>query len=320
MLGTVLTGRNNIFTVDAGAVEGGSARYLCRLRGKTLALDERAYNPLAPGDLVRLAGAEATNRTAVITGREPRRNAFQRYNRKREALQTLGANLDLVVAVMSVSQPVFRRRFVDRVLALAAYHTIPSAVLVTKADLAPEAAGLEVDRYRDAGYEAWAASPAPGTGGGAAEAEGEAADETTRRRLADHRTLLVGQSGVGKSTLLNRLFREELQSVGEVSRRYERGRHTTNAAVLVRQGKLEIVDTPGIRELDCRHIPAGELDSCFADIRPLLGRCALANCTHRDEPECAVRTASEEGGLDVHRYESYLRLLEELLELQEAYP
>ena len=126
MLGTVLTGRNNIFTVEIGPAEtdtletgpgeGGSARYLCRLRGKTLALEERAYNPLAPGDLVRLAGAEPANHTAVITGREPRRNAFQRYNHKREALQTLGANLDLVVAVMSVSQPAFRRRFVDRVL------------------------------------------------------------------------------------------------------------------------------------------------------------------------------------------------------------
>lgn len=228
MHGTVLTGRNNIFTVTTDGT-----RYLCRLRGKTLALEERAYNPLAPGDIVDLARADPINRTAVITGRSERRNAFQRYNRKREALQTLGANLDLVGTVMSVSRPAFRRRFVDRVLALADYHGIPAALIVTKADLAPAAADEEVARYRRAGFEAWAVGASEYTG-----------DETVRRRLAAGRTLLVGQSGAGKSTLLNRLLGSEIQTVGEVSDRYERGRHTTNASVLIRHGELELVDTP----------------------------------------------------------------------------
>ena len=148
---------------------------------------------------------------------------------------------------MSVSRPAFRRRFVDRVLALADYHGIPAALIVTKADLAPAAADEEVARYRCAGFEAWAVGASEYTG-----------DETVRRRLAAGRTLLVGQSGAGKSTLLNRLLGSEIQTVGEVSDRYERGRHTTNASVLIRHGELELVDTPGIRELDCRHIPAHE--------------------------------------------------------------
>lgn len=301
MRGTVLTGRNNIFTVSAD-----EATFLCRLRGKVLAVDERAYNPLAPGDEVELEAIDRTNGTAVITARAERRSSFQRYNRKREAVQTLAANVDLAVAVMSVRDPLFRPRFVDRVLALAEHHGLPALVVVTKADLAVDRAADEARRYTAAGY-----------GTVLVRHDRTAGVEELRSRITGRRCVLVGQSGVGKSTLLNALAGASLQDTATISRRYRRGRHTTTAALMLRIGEVEIVDTPGVRELDCRHIPLDELDACFREFRPYIGRCEMPGCAHRTEPGCAVATAVAAGTLDERRYESYLRLSDELGELEE---
>jgi ribosome biogenesis GTPase len=303
MHGTVLTGRNNIFTVRTD-----DSLYLCRIKGKTLALEERSYNPLAPGDRVRLAQADPANGTAVIEQRLDRENAFQRYNRKREALQTLAANVDLVVAVVSAAHPRFRSRFVDRVLVLSEYHEIEALVAITKADLDERCAAHEADRYRALGYHVVTlrTDEPPGY-------------ELLRDTLADRRSVFVGQSGVGKSTLLNRIVGSALQDTASISARDRRGRHTTNAALLVRHDAVEIVDTPGVRELDCRHVPSEELDRQFREFRPLLGRCSLTDCRHGGEPGCAIRAAAADGAIDAMRYESYLRLSEEIIDLQEDY-
>jgi len=302
MRGTVLTGRNNIFTVDAGT------RLLCRIKGKTLALEERSYNPLAPGDEVRLSGVDLRNATAVIDERLPRRNSFERYNRKREALQTLAANVDYVVPVMSVREPAFRDRFVDRVLALAEHHGIAAIVALTKCDRDEELALHESTRYERFGYPVHRL-----------RADRPESYDALRERLRGNRSVLVGQSGVGKSTVLNALLKGEHQRTGSVSGSNLRGRHTTNAAHLIEADSLEIVDTPGIRELDCRHIPLHLLDRCFPDFEPCLGRCEHDDCRHIDEPGCAIRAAVAAGDLDAVRYESYLRLSEELVGLQEDY-
>ena len=301
MHGTVLTGRNNIFTVSADGSE-----LLCRIKGKTLALDERAYNPLAPGDEVRLGSLDEANGTAAIEARLPRRSAFDRYNRKRGALQTLAANVDLVVAVMSADHPAFRHRFVDRVLVLAEYHGLEALVAVTKSDLDEERADSESVRYESIGYPVLTL-----------RFDREQTFERLRESVAGVRSVFVGQSGVGKSTIINALVGAELQKIGTISTRYRRGRHTTNAALLIRHGEIEIVDTPGIREVDCRHVPLEELDHAFREFRPFLGTCTLADCAHADEPGCAIRTAVAEGALDAERYESYLRLFEEISELRE---
>jgi ribosome biogenesis GTPase len=294
--GLVLTGRNNIFTVSVGTDE-----LLCRLRGKRLDAGERAYNPLAPGDIVTVGTIDREAREGVIEARDERQNSFVRFNRKRNAPQTLAANIDLAVCVASIAEPAFRHRFVDRFLALCEDQELAALVLMTKHDLDARRCEREAEAYRNVGYGVISVSVVDGTG-----------MEELRERVKGLRCVLVGQSGVGKSSLINTLFGEDLRRVASVSTRFRRGRHTTTAARLIRRSGYEIVDTPGIRELDCRTIDADQLDRCYREFRPLLGSCLHDDCAHDGEPGCAVAAAVADGAISSARYESYRRLLSEL--------
>jgi ribosome biogenesis GTPase len=302
MTGTVLTGRNNIFTVKTGERE-----LRCRLKGKTLDLPEREYNPLAPGDEVAIDDIDSENSTGTIAARRQRRSRFGRFNRKRDAVQTIGANVDLVVCLMSVRQPVFRHRFVDRVGVLAAFYQLPLVILVTKADLDRSEAERWIKRYTGIGYDSISVSM-----------QDSSSVRSVRERLKGRRSLLVGQSGVGKSSLINALAGKELRRINEVSRRHSRGRHTTTAARLLAIDTIEIIDTPGIRELDCRHIPIDELAPLFNDLAPHAEHCAITSCTHRSEPGCGVRDAVVSGSVQKDRYDSYLRLYREIASYEEV--
>lgn len=298
--GTVITGRNNIFTVLLDGRE-----YECRIKGKRLHTEDRAYNPLAPGDEVSLSDIDDVHGKAVIVRRLPRTSSFVRFNRKRNAAQTLAVGVAQVLVVVSVREPEFRPRFVDRCLALAENEGIRGGVIVNKIDLDPQAAGQVVELYGDIGYLSIGVSAMVGTG-----------LNSLRDVLANGRSLFVGQSGVGKSTIVNGLLGWDMQQVGAVSHRYRRGRHTTNAARLIFHDSLEIVDTPGIRELDVRTITIENLGTCFREFRRYVDQCEHSDCLHTDEPGCAVVRALEEGGVRAERYQSYRKLVAELRELE----
>lgn len=298
--GLVLTGRNNIFSVLVD-----DQLLLCRLKGKRLEIDERSYNPLAPGDFVNVGSIDQDQESGIIEGRVERSNAFVRFNRKRNAPQTLAANVDEVLCVTSIREPNFRPRFVDRFLSLAEDQGLAAGVIVNKADLDADTARNMVARYKKLGYPAFATSGL--NDDGAVELQ---------RHLGSRLVVFIGQSGVGKSTLLNRLVGEDIQQVGHVSHRFQRGRHTTNAARLVAREGVRIIDTPGIRELDVRTIEIGVLGWCFREFRGFIGSCEHSDCRHLDEPGCAVRNAVEGGEITGDRYESYLRLVVELRDLE----
>jgi ribosome biogenesis GTPase len=300
MRGTVLTGRNNIFTVECP-----DGTLLCRLKGKTLALEERSYNPLAPGDEVELSSVDVANATGVIEARLLRRNEISRYNHKRAAQQTLAANVDLVAAVVSLRRPEFRSRFVDRVLVIASYHEVMPLLIVTKLDLGGDDVDESLAPYRAIGVETFVVSATTGEG-----------IPELRDRLGTHRTALIGQSGVGKSTLVNALLERHEQDVG-VMDRFHRGTHTTSAGRLLAGNGFELVDTPGVRELDCRHVPLEDLDACYPELAAIRNACDHSDCSHRHEPGCAVRAATDAGMIPAERYESYVRLYSEIEELME---
>jgi ribosome biogenesis GTPase len=298
LAGRVLSGINTIYEVEAG---GGVLR--CRIKGKVLKTDARAYNPLAPGDEVTVVPDPATPGTGLITGHAPRRTALARWNRKGRAPQLLAANAEVAACVASGRSPPLRPRFLDRVLAAAADGGLEPLIVLNKVDLGLAAADAErLEDYGRLGYRVHRCSAASGEG-----VPGLAA--LLRGRTA----VLVGQSGVGKSSLLNALAPGLGLRTGDVSARYDRGVHTTTHAVLVRTPDgLEIIDTPGIRELVLTGIEPRDLAFRFRDLAAFAPACAVAACLHEDEDGCAVRAAAEQGRVHPDRYESYLRVLADL--------
>ncbi len=280
--------------------EDGEER-LCSLKGKRIKSLGETYNGLTAGDEVE---AEALSEgRGLITALYPRRNSFGRYNEKGRAQQAIAANIDLVVCVSSPELPPFRPRFIDRLAVLAERAGSPFVILMNKTDL-----GLDVrieerlGNYEKLGYGIFRCSAARGEG-----------LDAFKSLLDGKTTVLAGQSGVGKSSILNALLPGLGRKTGEVSEKYNRGKHTTTMATMIVSPGFSIIDTPGIRRLALRSIPPDELAFCFPEMAPLVGFCPLGSrCSHLNEEDCAVLDALRRSIIHQDRYESYLRIREEL--------
>ena len=299
--GLVLSGANNLFIVLG---DDGVER-LCPIKGKRIKDITGAYNSLAAGDRVEFSPDSARADRGLVISLEPRRNVFGRFNEKGKAVQAIAANVDLVVCVASPRLPPFRPRFVDRVAVLAEAARVPLLVVMNKADLGvDEATEDRLAVYQELGYDAMLASAETGEG-----------IEELREWIEGRTSVFAGQSGVGKSSLLNAIEPGLGRKVGAVSEKFDRGMHTTTRAELsiLVDGDTKVVDTPGIRRLALRGIEADGLDAYFPELASLSPRCAFGlSCSHRGEEGCAVTAAVEEGLVHADRYESYLRIREEL--------
>ena len=245
---------------------------------------------------------------AVITHVEPRRNAFSRRTAGRQVgEQVVAANLDQLVLVSSYGEPVFRPGFADRVLCQAERAGLPARLVLAKMDLAEREPGGAasarriLQAYESAGYPGHAVCARSGQGirGLLAACRGQ-------------RSLFVGHSGVGKSTLLNAMVPGLDLLVGRVNPSTGKGRHTTTAAWLVRpEPGLELVDTPGLRAFGLWGIEPRHLDRFYREFRNV-GACRFRDCSHAREPDCALREAVARGEISEPRYASFLKLREEL--------
>lgn len=295
MTGQVAFGANNIFSIvtDEGAM-------WCRIKGKVLREDEASYNPLAPGDMVRIVPDRHSPGEGQIVERLERHNSIVRWNRKRQKPQTIAANIDLLLCISSAMNPPFRPRFIDRVLIAAA--DIPVTVVLNKIDLGvdPEVE-QRIEDYRRIGIDTVKCSVHSG--------EGIAA---VSERTQDRKCAFFGQSGVGKSSLINRLYPGLDLEVGTISSKYDRGRHVTKNSVLIEHERGGVIDTPGIRQLELALEGAAGLDEYFHEFLPYISQCSFQPCTHMHEPDCAVKQAVEQGTIHPDRYESYIRIFLEL--------
>jgi len=296
--GRVLRGINAIYDVETDA---GTLR--CRIKGKVLKTTTRQYNPIAAGDVVAVAPDPSSPGTGMITGLDVRRTQLSRWNRKGRAPQVIAANADLAVCVASTRSPPFRPRFIDRLAAAAEDGGLEVLLLLNKCDLDADPIDLErLEDFRRIGYRVHPCSAATGEG-----IPGLA--ELLRGKLA----VFVGQSGVGKSSVLNALSPGLGLRVGDVSARRDRGIHTTVNAELLRTPEgLEVIDTPGIRELMLTGLELQDLAFRYRDLATYAPACAVAACLHEEEEGCAVRDAAGAGNVHPDRYESYLRALAEL--------
>jgi len=302
--GQVLYGINNIYTVE---VDGRQLQ--CRIKGKILKTERNVYNPIAVGDFVRLQPDPHSEEVGWIVERRPRTSSLVRWNKKRNAIQVLAANADVLVCVSSTQSPPFRPRFIDRLLVSA--NRLEPLIVINKSDLSLSAEAKErIRNYKRIGYPVVLTSAL--TGRGVAE---------LRRKIKGRVAVFCGQSGVGKSTLLNRMFPGLDLAVGEISSKYDRGSHTTSFASLIRvDADFPIIDTPGIRELEIAGVEARDLAFYFPEFVAIAEQCSYPSCRHVDEPECAVRQAVDRGVIHPDRYESYLRIYEDVEAFTKAFP
>jgi ribosome biogenesis GTPase len=289
--GLVLAREGGQFRIatDAGEV-------VAVLRGKAR---RDAYDRVVVGDRVSLD--QAGDRGIFgISGIEPRRNLLERRTPSGRGNRPVAANLDRVYVVSAVADPPPVPQLIDRLCAIAEANEIPVAIVLNKIELEPSVALAE--RYAAAGYPVFPVSARTGQGIAALLAE-----------LRGKESLLTGASGVGKSTLLNRLQPGLALRTREISERIRRGKNTTVAAVLVPLDEGGwLVDTPGFSEVGLWGIDPRELARCFPEMRPLIDRCKFADCWHLTEPGCAIRAAVETGAIHPERFQSYRVLLEEL--------
>lgn len=282
-----------------------------RARGKLMGPRKSLGNTVVVGDRVRWAPAPSSGRAvpeAVLESVAPRRNAFsRRASGGRAVEQVVAADLDQVVLVASVAEPEFSRGLADRVFCQAEHAGLAARLVLNKVDLAARGAEVEpdevLDDYARAGVSGHRVCARSGEGIGA-----------LRDACRGRRSLFVGHSGVGKSTVLNRLVPGLDLLEGAVNAKTGKGRHTTTAAVLVRpEPGFELIDTPGVRAFAPWGIGPSDLDRAYREFRPFLGACRFGDCRHAGEPGCAVAAAAAAaGGIAPRRLASYGRLLEEL--------
>jgi len=310
--GLVIRGSRNLFIVRAGNDE-----IECRIKGKILKSAEGYYNPIAPGDIVRIKDGR-------ILDLEKRRNMFVRFNQKGQAPQILAANVDLVLCVTSPASPPFRPRFLDRVLLQADAAEIPAAIICNKYDLAQGKAAddlLDVEErlsdFRRLGFTVLCMSVLTGKG-----------LDDFRRLIAGKFSVLVGQSGVGKSSIVKALIPGLEIKTGAINEKFNRGNHTTTQPLLLdvpgepggADSFTRIIDTPGIRRFAPSGIPPDELILHMREFAPLAGKCSYGlSCSHETEPGCKIMEAVHAGAIHEDRYDSYLRIRDELSN-KNAYP
>ena len=273
-------------------VEAADAVYACRARG---AFRRQGLTPVA-GDRVVISVND--DMTGVLEQVLERRNCLVRPP---------VANVDLLVLVASVCQPKTNTLVLDKMIAVAEKQNICPVIVINKSDLG-DPTELE-SIYRSTGLECFTVS-----------ANDTASLALLRERLAGQISVFAGNSGVGKSSILNGLDPALQLSTGEISQKLGRGRHTTRTATLYHLADGFLVDTPGFSSLDLEQVEPiykDELAGCFREFAEYEGGCRFTGCAHYKEPGCSIRQAVEEGKIARSRYESYVTMYEAVKDIKE---
>ncbi|MCB0695796.1 MAG: ribosome small subunit-dependent GTPase A [Chitinophagaceae bacterium] len=276
-----------------------------RIKGKLKIDDDiSSSNPVAVGDHVLFEVENEDEKIGVIRTVEERHNYIVRVSpQNRHQKHIVAANLDAALVIATIAHPRTSTGFVDRFLITAEAYHIPAIIVINKTDLltGKQQAKLEEWKgiYTVAGYEVYAISALKDS------------MNVLQSRLEGITTLFSGHSGVGKSTLINRLIPGKELKTNEVSDWSGKGQHTTTFAEMFEiPGGGRIIDTPGVKEFGLIDFEKEELAQYFPEMRKLMSDCRFNNCVHTNEPGCAVKEAVMKGELSAERYANYITILD----------
>ena len=295
-IGTVIRRTKNFYYVDIGESEP----RICHIRANLFHGNSKK-NLVAVGDKVEIDTADA-GKTGWILKMLPRRTVLSRRQSADSSEQVLASNADKVLVVASLRSPPFRNILVDRFFVAGSFGGLENVLILSKADLSNEEEITSIrNLYLSLGYNTLVTSVPESRG-----------MNSLRDLLYQHTSVLCGHSGVGKSSLIKALYPNREIRIGDVNRKSGKGRHTTRMAEMYKlpSGGV-IVDTPGIREFQPTLAP-NELDTHFVEFAPYLGGCRFKGCTHRHEPQCAIKEAHAAEKITDKRYKSYLAIYESL--------
>lgn len=301
MRGLIIRNTGSWYTVRTD--DGG--QFDCKVKGTFRLKGIRSTNPVAVGDVVTITPG-ADGQTALIDGIEDRRNyIIRRASNLSKQSHIIAANVDMAALIVTIAHPETSTTFIDRFLASAEAYRVPVLIVFNKTDLYDDAERGQMQRlvslYQDIGYRCVTCSAETGDG----------IDEL-RAELQGRTTLLSGNSGVGKSTLLNLLVPDADAKTAEISAAHDSGMHTTTFSQMffLPQGGA-LIDTPGIKGFGTFDMEREEVSHYFREIFQASAECRFGNCTHTHEPGCAVLQAVAEGSIAESRFNSYLSMLED---------
>lgn len=288
-------------------VQTEKGKYQCRVTGKFRLEGLKLTNPVAVGDQVMIQLEKGEEVWGTIKKILPRKNYVIRQSpRKKHFVHFLASNVDQAVLLVTIVEPKLKQGFIDRFLLMTEPYDIPVTIVFNKSDLYQEE-DLDLYNYMKAiyesiGYQVILCSAKDGNG-----------LEDLAKTLKNKVSLIAGQSGVGKSTMVNAIDEEMDIDTQELSDYSGKGQHTTTFAEMhpLSFGG-QIIDTPGIKTLGFNHLEEKDIAHNFRELFALSVDCKFGNCMHRQEPKCAVKSALEEGIISELRYSNYLQLLEEV--------
>ncbi|MDH3650566.1 MAG: ribosome small subunit-dependent GTPase A, partial [Saprospiraceae bacterium] len=290
-----------------GLLTSEGKQYQARILGKFKLGGLKLTNPVAVGDQVMFEVEDQIENTALIREILPRRNYVVRQSpRRKHQLHLLASNIDQAVLIVTIVQPNLKQGVIDRFLLMTEPHDIPAIIVFNKADLYKEDdltmyAYLE-DVYQKIGYQVFIVSALEQVG-----------IRELKKAITGKTTLVAGQSGVGKSTLINAIHPQLHIKTTELSDYSGKGQHTTTFAEMYDLGNQSfIIDTPGFKTLSFNNLEPMDVAHNFREFFAVSAKCKFYDCTHRNEPKCAVKKAIEEEKISELRYINYLKILEEI--------
>ena len=289
-------------------IEKESAAIPCRIVGKFRLKGKSLTNPVAVGDEVKI-NLEEDGSTGMIKEILPRRNCVIRQSpRKKHNLHLIAANIDQAIVIMTIREPKLKQGFIDRFILMTEPYNIPVVIVFNKSDLYDEDDLIIADYlkgvYERIGYHVIICSALEATG-----------IEELKHQVKDKTSLMAGQSGVGKSSVINAIEPGLGLKTKELSDFSGKGQHTTTFAEMfeLKIGGY-IIDTPGIKTLSFNNLEVMDVAHNFREFFALSPDCKYPDCTHRNEPKCAVKDAIESGEISELRYANYIQILEEIEE------